>query len=65
MAKSCWKLSQLMKVFVDAEDAKIRLVFRSQDNKLTKKNFQYDKYEEFVHKLQEEVGKAELMFITE
>lgn len=49
-----WKLSYLFKIFVDTEDAKLRLVFRPDpDQPLINKNFYSPQYEDILSKLSE------------
>ena len=51
MTHGAYKISSLFKIFVDSEESKIRLVFRSGEQELRNKNFQAKSPEDLVEKL--------------
>ena len=52
MIQSSWKMDELFKIFIDPEDEKLRLIFRSMEGKkLITKNFEYDSSEQILNHL--------------
>ena len=51
MTHGAYKISRLFKIFVDAEESKIRLVFREGEQELKNKNFGVKSPQDLVDKL--------------